>query len=84
MLVLKHRCSDCAGIFPADRFYRVKGKRRYRDTYCKECRKRRVTQNRTPEQARAAQARYVEKVGRDFINARERARKAGRPLPVHR
>ena len=70
-----HRCSDCKGLWPAAGYYHTKGRR---DTYCKTCRKRRVTQNRTIEQTRQAQATYVARVGRDYINARERARKHGR------
>ena len=79
---MRYRCADCAGVFPSDGFYHIKGKRPHRDVYCKSCRKRRVTQGRTIEQTRAAQARYVAKHGREFINRRERARKNGLPTPT--
>lgn len=59
-------------MFPDTGFYYTKGRR---DCYCKGCRKRRVAQSTTPAQRKAAKDRYVERHGRDKINADERRRK---------
>lgn len=59
-------------MFPDTWFYFTKGRR---DCYCKGCRKRRVTQSTTPAQRKAAKDRYVERHGREKINADERRRK---------
>jgi hypothetical protein len=69
---MRHRCSDCAGLFPTEGFYHTKG---VRDSYCKTCRKRRVRESTSPAQRKAAKDRYVQRHGREKINADERRRK---------
>lgn len=72
---MRHRCSDCAGLFPESGFYYTKGRR---DCYCKGCRKRKVREYTTPEQRKAAKDRYVAKHGREKIREDERRRNAAR------
>lgn len=69
---VRRRCPDCCGLFPPSGFYWSKG---VQDTYCKGCRKQRIVASTSPAQRKAAKDRYVEKHGREKINADERRRK---------